>query len=106
MSKLLLPPLLCMTVIWIYNQKSVKKVEKTETRQKTVFTQHLFQSQNLQEGHAPILQEVFNHKTFAQLRYKSLDKLRETGDSLDLSLSNNKTKVFHDPHTKEVTVAY
>jgi len=64
-------------------------------------------------GQAPISQEVFNHKKFAQLGYESLDKpgvfeqkLRGTGYSLDPSLSNEETKVFHNPHTKEVTVAY
>jgi hypothetical protein len=60
-----------------------------------------------------ILQEVLNHKKSAQLGYESLDKpgvfekkLRGTGYSLEPSLSKKETKVFHNPHTKEVTVVY
>ena len=70
-------------------------------------------NQFFKRGHAPILQEVLNPKKSAQLGYESLDKpgvfekkLRGMGYSLEPSLSNKETKVFHNPHTKEVTIVY
>ena len=84
--------------------KSQPKGGKSETCDETVFTRY---------KHQLILQEVLNHKKSAQLGYESLDKpgvfekkLRGMGYSLELSLSNKETKVFHNPHTKEVTVVY
>ena len=63
-------------------------------------------------GHAPY-RKRFNHKKIALLGYESFDrlgvfdqKLRGTGYKLDPSLSNEDTNVFHNPVTKQVSVAY
>ena len=57
--------------------------------------------------------DIAQQQKLAELGYEPLqnqDKyqqtLANTGYQLDPSLSNKETKVFHNPETKEVTVAY
>ena len=56
---------------------------------------------------------MYEDKRFAELGYVPLsdkiaydEKLHRTGYSLDPALSNEETKVFHNPTTRKVTVAY
>ena len=56
---------------------------------------------------------VAKNKAFAELGYVPLSdtstyeqKLKNTGYQLDPSMSTEESKVFHNPTTKEVTVAY
>ena len=58
-----------------------------------------------------IPEDVLKQKKFAELGYetdktKIQNQLDGSGYNLDKGLSNNETKVFTNPATKEVTVAY